>query len=126
MKNEKNVIIRLTQGINKLKCKLLLKKITNNMLCFIHYLWKIKLLYGYFIINHLKKDIFLFIKKYDFINNNYVTFSNRSFSKVHYKKIIKWSKNTLYVMKTNNTYLTLNSSSRSLLLIGGYLLLTIF
>jgi len=123
MKWEKNLIIRLTQGLHKFKFKLLLKNITKKALLFLHYLWKIKIIYGYSFANNLKSNIFLFIKNTEY-NINFFCFKKKYLSKKRLNQTRVWTKNTLHVIKTYNNYLTVSAYKRSF--IGGYLFLTIF
>jgi len=123
MKREKNLIIRLTQGLYKFKSKLLLKNITRKVLLFLYYLWKIKIIYGYSFANDLKSNIFLFIKNTEY-NTNFFCFKNKYLSKIRLNQTRTWTKNTLHIIKTYNNYLTVSAYRRSF--IGGYLFLTIF
>ena len=128
MKNEKLIIIQLTQAARSKKHKINLKiKFNTTILYFVLFLWKIKIIYGYNLQkkNLINKTVTLFIKNMKSLTVLPIKSIERNVTKLYIKKRQKWLKNTLFIIKIKKKYLEKNINNNTKL-IGGFLIATIF
>ena len=128
MKNEKLIIIQLTQAARSKKHKINWKiKFNTTILYFVLFLWKIKIIYGYNLQkkNLINKTVTLFIKNMKSLTVLPIKSIERNVTKLYIKKRQKWLKNTLFIIKIKKKYLEKNINNNTKL-IGGFLIATIF
>lgn len=121
MYTNKNLIVQIFQGLQKLKNKIVLKKLNLKDTAFLDFLWVNQIIYGYVnsCINNLKQCI-VFLKYNKLTSTPVSLFVGKNLKYTVLKREKNWAKNTFFIVSSKVGFLS--SRDINLKKIGGFLI----
>lgn len=119
MYKRKQIIIRIFQGLQKLKTKIKLKHIHNKDLLLLNFLWKNNIIYGYLKVSLLHfQQIIVFLKYNKVTSISPLFFVSKNINFRNLKEETRWAKNTFFILYTKSGFISNEGIKEQK--IGGY------